>query len=108
MQSRQQIDARLARFVATRNAVDVWPGVSAAAFRAAQAEIARVGGSVLRGAPQPVRVELPSGTEAAALGVAGFAAGMAPLLGHWCETGTIAAESVFGRAARIHAFTGIS
>ncbi|HEX9705971.1 MAG TPA: nucleotidyltransferase family protein [Gemmatimonadales bacterium] len=97
-----EIDHRLARFVTSRNALDVWPGVSAVAFRAAQEQIAGVTSAVLRGAPQPIRLAAPPNADARAIGVAGFAGGMGPLLGYWCETGTIVAEPAVAQLLATH------
>ena len=115
MQPRPEIERRLARFVASRDAGDVWPEVSAPAFQAAQEAIARVTTALLSGAPQPVPLAIPAASDATAIGVAGFAGGMGPLLGYWCETRALVAEPAIaavvathleharGRAARSHA-----
>src|ERR1041385_3962778 len=87
----REIQARLARYAATKHARDLWPEVSPSAFRAAQEEIARVARAVLTDARSPVHFEVPPGTDTRACGVAAFAAGMGPVLGFWCETGRVAA-----------------
>jgi len=92
MERQQVIDARLARFIVTRDARDVWPEVSVASFRAAQHEVARVATAVLTDAPRPVAFNGSSRMDAQALAVAAFATGMGPLVGYWCETGTVAAH----------------
>jgi len=102
MQDRREIDARLARFVATRDARDMWPEVSPMAFRAAHEEIARVTAAVLAGAQRPVHLALPPDTDSRAIGVAGFAGGMGPLLGSWCEAGSVAAEPAVAQVLATH------
>src|SRR5260370_13426704 len=92
MHAAEQIDAGLARYATTRDARDLWPDVSVAAFHLAQAEIARVTSAVLADAPPPIERQLPPDADARALGVAASAAGMGPLLGFWCEAGRIAAS----------------
>ncbi|HEY6209442.1 MAG TPA: nucleotidyltransferase family protein [Gemmatimonadales bacterium] len=92
MQSRAEIDARLARYAMTKDARDLWPEVSSSAFRAAQKEIARVTAAALAGAWGPIELRLPPATDARVLGIAASAAGMGPLLGLWCETERIATE----------------
>ncbi len=92
MQPENDIPARLARYTVTRHARDLWPDVSASAFRAAQREMVRVTARVLADAPSPVRLELPRGADARALGVAASAAGMGPLLGFWSATGRVDAQ----------------
>jgi len=92
MQSENDIPARLARYAMTEDARDLWPEVSASAFRAAQREMARVTARVLAGAPSPVRLELPRDADTRALGVAASVAGMGPLLGFWCATGRVDAQ----------------
>ncbi len=89
MQPENDIPARLARYTVTRHARDLWPEVSASAFRAAQREMVRVTARVLADASSPVRLELSPDTDTHALGVAASAAGMGPLLGFWCATGRI-------------------
>jgi hypothetical protein len=88
----EEINARLTRYAATLDARDLWPDVTASAFRAAQAELARVVAAVLAGEPSPVPLRLPPAVDARALGVAASAAGIGPLLGFWCGTGRIAAD----------------
>src|ERR1041385_5817230 len=101
MEPQIDIPARLARYAVSADARDLWPEVSASAFRAAQREIARVSAAVLAGAPSPVRLELPRDGDTRALGVAASAAGMGPLLGVWCEIGRVdAQQSVFDLLAR--------
>jgi len=101
MQSENDIPAQLARYAMTKDAGDLWPEVSASAFRAAQREMARVTARVLAGAPSPVRLELPRDADTRALGVAASAAGMGPLLGFWCATGRVdAQQSVLDLLAR--------
>ena len=87
-----EINARLARYAATLDARDLWPEVTASAFRAAQTEVARVVAAVLAGGPSPVPLRLPPEADARALGVAASAAGIGPLLGYWCSMGRIAAD----------------
>ena len=89
MQPENDIPARLARYTVTRDARELWPEVSASAFRAAQREMVRVTARVLAEASSPVRLELSPETDTRALGVAASASGMGPLLGFWCETGRI-------------------
>src|SRR5213593_4582541 len=101
MQPENDIPARLARYTVTRDARELWPEVSASAFRAAQREMVRVTARVLAEASSPVRLELSPETDTRALGVAASASGMGPLLGFWCETGRIdAPESVLDLLAR--------
>lgn len=88
----EEIPARLARYAATLDARDLWPEVTAPAFRAAQAELARVVTAVLGGGPSPVRLRLPPEVDARALGIAASAAGIGPLLGLWCSIDRIAAD----------------
>src|SRR2546422_4337249 len=83
------VAARLARYAVTHDARDLWPEVTVSAFRAAQAEIARVTAAVLSDAPGPVPLQLPPDVDARAFGVAASAAGVGPLLGRWCETGRL-------------------
>ena len=92
MPAAQDINARLARYAATKDARDLWPEVSPSAFRAAQKEIARVTAAALAGASGPIELRLPPNTDARVLGVAASAAGMGPLLGLWCETERIATQ----------------
>jgi len=89
MEPENDIPARLARYAVTKDARDLWPEVSASAFRAAQREMVRVTAAVLADAPSPVRLELPRDVDTHALGVAASVAGMGPLLGFWCATGRI-------------------
>jgi len=89
MPSQAEIDARLNRYALTLDARDLWPEVPAPAFRAAQAEIARAVAAALVG-DRPVHLVPPAGVEAGAMGIAASAAGVGPLLGRWCEDGTIA------------------
>jgi Uncharacterised nucleotidyltransferase len=85
------VDRRVARFFRTQHARHAWPDVSAARFRAAQVELARVATAVLA-EPGSGPVTLSAAAGARALGVAAFAAGVGPLIGYWCETGRVAAE----------------
>jgi putative nucleotidyltransferase-like protein len=96
------MDARLARFVETRNARDLWPDVSVTAFRAAEQEVARVATAALGDVPGPVALRCPPGTGVRALGVAAFAGGMGALVGHWCETGRVFAEPAVGALFAVH------
>src|SRR5437870_1762033 len=91
MQPQDEIERRLVRYAATKDARDLWPEVPPSAFRAAQEEIARVARAVLTDARSPVHFEFPPAADTRACGVAAFAAGMGPLLGFWCETGRVAA-----------------
>lgn len=101
MEPENDISARLARYAVTQDARDLWPDVSASAFRAAQREMTRVTARVLAGAPSPVRLELPRDADTRALGVAASVAGMGPLLGFWCATGRVGAQqSVLDLLAR--------
>src|SRR5882762_7221358 len=102
MPQQEEVDARLARFAATWDARDLWPDVTASAFRAAQQETARVTAVVLSGAQDPVHLRLPPGVDVGALGVAACAAGMGPLLGFWCEAGRIAAQPPIVELVRAH------
>jgi hypothetical protein len=102
MGQQEEIDARLARFAATWDARDLWPHVTIAAFRAAQEEVARVTAAVLSGAPDPVSLCLPTGTDVRALGVAASTAGMGPLLGFWWEAGRISAQPSVAALLRAH------
>jgi len=86
------IAARLARFVETRNARDLWPDVSVTAFRAAEHEVARVAAAALGDGPGPVALRCPPRTDARVLGIAAFTSGMGALLGHWCATGRVSAD----------------
>ncbi len=89
----EDVNARLTRYAATLDARDLWPEVTAAAFRAAQAELARVVGAVLAGETSPVALRLPPETDVRSLGIAASAAGIGPLLGFWCSEGRIAAAA---------------
>ena len=91
MQLQVDVATRLARYTATLDARDLWPELNVSAFRAAQAEIARVTAAVLSGTSGPVRLELPADGGTRALGAAVSAAGMGPLLGFWCKAGWIEA-----------------
>jgi hypothetical protein len=102
MAQQEEVNARLARFAATWDARDLWPHVTAAAFRAAQQEVARVTAAVLSGPRDPVSLRLPPETDIGALGVAASAAGMGPLLGFWCEAGRLAAEPRVAELLRAH------
>jgi hypothetical protein len=88
----EEINARLTRYAATLDARDLWPEVTASAFRAAQAELARAVSAVLAGGNTPVPLRLPRETDTRSLGIAASAAGIGPLLGLWCSTGRIVAE----------------
>ena len=101
-EQRATIDARLARFAATRHARDLWPHVSVSAFRAAHEEVARVAALLLSNAPAPVSLHRPPGADVHAFGVAAFAAGMGALLGFWCETGRVTAEPAVADLLAIH------
>ena len=92
MERQRDLDARLARFVTTRDARDLWPDVSVVSFRAAQRELARVTCGVLTGSARGVPLRHTVALTARALGVAAFAGGMGPLIGYWCETGAVAAD----------------
>src|SRR5256885_16914577 len=89
---------RLARHAAPLDASALWPEISAPAFLAAQAEIARVTAEVLASGPEPVRLAVPAGTDRRALGVAAYTTAMGPLLGYWCEIGRMVAQQI-GRAS---------
>ncbi len=93
MERQEDIDFRLARFAGTRDACDVWPDVSVASFRAAQEIIAQVASAVLAGATRVVPLRVAPNANARAQGVAAFAGGVGPLLGYWCETGAVAADT---------------
>lgn len=101
MNHQDEIAARLARYEKTRDGRDLWPEVGVRAFRAAQAEIGRVTSAVLAGAG-PVSLHLPPGVDPRALGVAAFATGMGPLLGYWCETGSVTAEPEVASLLAVH------
>jgi len=88
----REIPIRLARHAATLDASALWPEISAPAFLTAQAEIARVTAEVLASAPEPVRLAVPAGADSRALGVAAYTTAMGPLLGYWCEIGSIVAD----------------
>jgi hypothetical protein len=88
----EEINARLTRYAATLDARDLWPEVTASAFRAAQAELARAVSAVLAGGNTPVPLRLPRETDTRSLGIAASAAGIGPLLGLWCSTGRIVAD----------------
>src|SRR5712691_5203692 len=90
--SQELIDARVARFAATRNARDLWPEVSRSSFRAAERELARVASGVLNGSGAPPTLRPPPEVDLHALGVAGCAAGVGALMGYWCESGAVGAE----------------
>ena len=92
MERQEEIDARLARFIVSRDARDVWPEVSVSAFRAAQGAVARVATAVLTGTPPPIPLRRSPGMDAQALNAAAFAGGMGPLIGYWCEMGSVAAD----------------
>jgi hypothetical protein len=79
-------------FGRTRHARDLWPDVSASAFRAAEVELARVAAAVLSGAPGGVSLRTPSWPGTRALGVAAFPGGVGPLIGFWSESGRVTAE----------------
>jgi putative nucleotidyltransferase-like protein len=113
-----EVDARIARYHATLDARALWPEVSAAAFRAAQEEIARATAAVFADGARPVPLTPPPGTDAHVLGIAAYIAGMGPLLGWWCETGRVVADPTLAdvlalqldygrrRAARLRAELG--
>ena len=88
----EEIDRRVALFGGTRHARDLWPDVPVPAFRAAEAELARVAAAVLSDAPGPVSLHCPSPAGTHALGVAAFAGGVGALMGFWCETGRVVTE----------------
>ena len=90
--SQPVIDARLARFAATRNARDLWPEVPRSSFRAAERELARVAAGVLNGSDAPPTLRCPAEVDLHALGVAACAAGVGALMGYWCESGAVGAE----------------
>ncbi len=97
-----EIDARLARYAVTRDARDLWPEVGPRVFRAAEAELARVIATVLGDGGGPVTLRPPPGIEARALGIAASAAGVGALIGHWYETGRIAADREVAGVFAIH------
>jgi len=90
--SPDEVTARLARFARSAHARDLWPEVSAAAFRAAQGQLGAVTAAVLRGDARPVGLERPPTMDARTLGVAAFAAGIGPLIAYWCETGVVTTD----------------
>ncbi len=87
-----EIRRRLARFAQTRDARDLWPAVSVASFRAAQTQLTQITSAVLAAADRPVPLGTSATMEGHALGVAAFAGGIGPLIGYWCEAGSVAAE----------------
>lgn len=97
-----EITARLTRYATTLDARDLWPAVTASAFRAAQAELARVVSAVLAGEPGPIPLRLPPEADASALGIAASATGIGPLLGFWCSMGRIAADPPVGDLLATH------
>ena len=98
----EDVNARLARYTATKDARDLWPEVPPSAFRAAQAEIARVTAGVLAGASGAIELRLPPDTDARALGIAASATGVGPLLGFWCESGRLAAPPAVAELLATH------
>jgi hypothetical protein len=66
--------------------------VSPESLKAARTRIAELTHTVLNGATTPPKLEATRGGEVTATGIAAFASGMGPLLGHWIERGTITAD----------------
>ncbi len=71
--------------------LSAWPGLDSAAWTRWRVVIAEVCAAVLRGHQAP-RLAASSATDAWTAGIAGFSTGMGPLLGHWLERRTIAAD----------------
>jgi hypothetical protein len=63
----------------------LWPDVSFEAWKAATAVLGRVTRKMVA-SHDLVRMEVPADLTSRALGIAAFATGMGPLLGHWLET----------------------
>lgn len=80
----------------------LWPDVPIGAWRSCQREIERVTALVLAHRDPPIRLELPPGADAAALGIAAFSSGMGPLLGWWLEHDILAAPADVGIRLRTH------
>ncbi|HET8655256.1 MAG TPA: nucleotidyltransferase family protein [Longimicrobiaceae bacterium] len=79
-----------------------WPEVEVGDWRAALRQIEGAARHLLADAPGPARIAAPDARAARALGVAAYTSGMGALLGHWVETGALAADPAAERLLRLH------
>jgi len=85
-----EVSRRLEEYARTHDPSAMWPGLREPARVAAAREIERVTRAVLQG--RSGETIDPGGAHAVyALAIAGHTTGMAPLLGHWIETGAVGA-----------------
>jgi hypothetical protein len=70
---------------------DLWPGMRFEHYSAAVARLVRLTADVLA-EREPGRLTIPHGSTRRALGIAGLATGVGPLVGYWIERGTVRAD----------------
>jgi hypothetical protein len=99
-QSPDQVQRRFAQAHAAGTPRWFWPEIPVARWAAGRREIVRVTGDVLAGRAAALDPHGEIGAEA--LGVAAFTLGMGPLLGHWINTGALAAEPQTAAVLALH------
>jgi hypothetical protein len=93
-----EVSRRLEEYARTRDPSAMWPGLREPARVAAAREIERVTRAVLQAGGRSGETIDPAGAhDAYALAIAGHTTGMAPLLGHWIEAGTVRAAPAVAR-----------
>ena len=85
---RQRLDA----FRSSTDFDDLWPDVNEGLRHAAHRQIFAVTRCVLNDTAEDRHLPAGDEGEIRALGIAGYASGMGPLLGYWIETGAITAD----------------
>ena len=85
---RQRLDA----FRSSTDFNDLWPDVNEGLRHAAHRKIFAVTRCVLNDTTEDRHLPAGDEGEIRALGIAGYASGMGPLLGYWIETGAITAD----------------
>ena len=98
----EEVRQRLTRWQRTGNPHDLWPGLLERDFRRAVDEIGQVTRSVLQDPDGAGPLDCRFASAPRALGVAAFASGMGPLLGHWAETGRVRVDPQHGAVLAEH------
>jgi hypothetical protein len=91
-QESRDAEERIRAFRRSRNTDDLWPDLSATSRRAALGLIRSIVEAKLAGSERLPGLRAESELEARSIGVAAFAAGMGPLLGHWVAAGLLDAS----------------
>jgi hypothetical protein len=97
----EEVSRRLERYARTKDPAALWPGLREAARVAGAREIERVTRAVLGGRVGE-SIDRAGAHEPYALCIAGHTTGMAPLLGHWIETGTVTAAPEISRRFTVY------